>query len=62
MFYIQENDKPNTMERLFDLVKVERNKIIVPLRQENLTLKKQEKMTTKQIQGTIKQGVTLMGM
>ena len=44
MFYIQENDKPNTMERLFDLVKVERNKIIVPLRQENLTLKKQEKL------------------
>ena len=49
MFYIQENDKPNTMERLFDLVKVERNKIIVPLRQENLTLKKQEKLANKTI-------------
>ena len=49
MFYIQENDKPNNMERLFDLVKVERNKIIVPLRQENLTLKKQEKLANKTI-------------
>lgn len=49
MFYIQENDKPGVLERLFNLISVERNKIMVPLEQENLTLKKQDKLANKTI-------------
>ena len=48
MYYIQENDKPRLIERLFDIVKVEENKIIIPAG------KKQLKKIDKYVKKTIK--------
>ena len=47
MYYIQENDKPRLIERLFDIVKVEENKIIIPA--EKKQLKKIDKYAKKTI-------------
>ena len=48
MYYIQENDKPRLIERLFAIVKVEENKIIIPAG------KKQLKKIDKYVKKTIK--------
>lgn len=47
MYYIQENDKPRLIERLFDIVKVEENKIIIPAGKKQL--KKIDKYAKKTI-------------
>ena len=48
MFYIQENDKPTFLEKMFTKIRIENNRIILPIEKE-LTEKKQEKLAQKTI-------------
>lgn len=48
MFYIEENDKPTFLERILTKIKIENNRIIIPIEKE-LTEKKQEKLAHKTI-------------
>ena len=46
MFYIEKNDKPNWLEKNFDLIKVQENTIMLPLK-EKMQEKQIEKLSTK---------------
>lgn len=48
MFYIEENDKPTFLERILTKIRIENNRIIIPIEKE-LTEKKQEKLAQKTI-------------
>ena len=48
MFYIQENDKPTFLEKMFTKIRIENNRIILPTEKE-LTEKKLEKLAQKTI-------------
>lgn len=48
MFYIEENDKPTFLERILTKIRIENNRIIIPIEKE-LTEKKQEKLAHKTI-------------
>lgn len=48
MFYIEENDKPTILEKLVGIIRLEGNKIIVPI-EKNQNEKKQEKLAEKTI-------------
>ena len=48
MFYIEENDKPTFLERILTKIKIENNRIIIPIEKE-LSEKKQEKLAHKTI-------------
>ena len=47
MYYIQETDKPNFFLKLFNLIKLEEDKIILPIGEEELTEKKAKKLAEK---------------
>ena len=51
MYYIQETDKPNFIYNLLNIVKLQEDKIILPIGEEKIPLKKAEKLAkkTKQI-------------
>lgn len=60
MYYIQENDKPRLIERLFDIVKVEGNKIIIPAEKRQLEkIDKYAKKTIKLLDKSNSQKVVL---
>lgn len=47
MYYIQETDKPSFWLRFFNIIKLHDNKIILPIRNENIDEKKQKKLARK---------------
>ncbi len=47
MFYIQENDKPNVIEKILNRIVIEGNKIIIPIKQQGMSKKRQEKIAQK---------------
>lgn len=47
MYYVQETDKPNFLWNLFNIVRLEENKIILPIGKEKITSKKAEKLAKK---------------
>lgn len=47
MYYIQEADKPNFLLKLFDIVKLQEDKIILPIGKEKIKDKKAEKLARK---------------
>ena len=47
MYYVQETDKPNFIFKLFNIVKLNNDKIILPIRDEKLSIKKAEKLGDK---------------
>ena len=47
MYYIQETDKLNFLFKLFNIIKLEENKIILPIIDEELTFKKAQKLALK---------------
>lgn len=47
MFYIQENDKPNVIEKILNRIVIEGNKIIIPVKQQGMSKKRQEKIAQK---------------
>lgn len=47
MYYIQEIDKPNFLFKLFNIIKVNNDKIILPIKDENITNKKADKLAVK---------------
>ena len=47
MYYVQETDKPNSLFKLFNIVKLQEDKIILPIGKEEISLKKAEKLAKK---------------
>ena len=48
MYYIQETDKPNFILKLFNIVKLKENKIILPIEaEEKMDLKKSKVLANK---------------
>ena len=47
MYYIEENDKPTKIEKVFKIIKMEDNKIILPLDSENQKVNYQKKLAQK---------------
>lgn len=47
MYYIQETDKPKLLFKLFNIIKVKEDKIILPIKEEKITIKKAEKLANK---------------
>ena len=47
MYYIEEIDKPNRILRNFKIIKLEDNKIILPIIEEELSEKYQQKLANK---------------
>lgn len=47
MYYIQETDKPNFLFKQFNIIKLIENKIILPVGEEEIKLKKAEKLAKK---------------
>ena len=47
MFFIQENDKPNKLSKMFSILKLEQDKIILPINEEKLEIKKANKLAIK---------------
>ena len=47
MYYIQETDKPKFLFRLFNIIKVKEDKIILPINKEKISIKKAEKLVNK---------------
>ena len=47
MYYIQETDKPKILFKLLNIVKVKEDKIILPIRDEKISIKKAEKLANK---------------
>ena len=47
MYYIQETDKPKFLFRLFNIIKVKEDKIILPIKEEKISIKKAEKLANK---------------
>ena len=47
MFCIQENDKPNVIEKRLNRIVIEGNKIIIPIKQQGMSKKRQEKIAQK---------------
>lgn len=47
MYYVQEADKPNYMLKLFNIIKLKDDKIILPVQSEEISLKKAEKLAKK---------------
>lgn len=49
MYFIKENDKPNKILELLNIVKLEGNKIILPVNRENIVNKKTKKIADKAV-------------
>jgi len=49
LYYIQETDKPNPITKLFNIVQVKGDKLILPIGQEEIKTKKAEKLAQKTI-------------
>lgn len=49
MYYVQEVDKPNVIFKLFNIVELKDDKIILPIRDEKISVKKAEKLGNKVI-------------
>lgn len=47
MYYVQETDKPNFMFNQFNIIKLKEDKIILPVQNEEISLKKAEKLAEK---------------
>lgn len=47
MYYIQETDKPKLLFKLFNIIKVKEDKIILPIKEEKISIKKAEKLAIK---------------
>ena len=47
MYYIQETDKPKFLFKLFNIIKVKEDKIILPIKEEKISIKKAEKLANK---------------
>lgn len=47
MFFIQENDKPSKISKLFNILKLKEDKIILPIKEENLEIKDASKLAVK---------------
>lgn len=47
MYYVQETDKPNSILKLFNIIKLKDDKIILPVQKEEISLKKAEKLAKK---------------
>ena len=47
MYYIQETDKPRFLFKLFNIIKVKEDKIILPIKDEKISIKKAEKLVNK---------------
>ena len=47
MYYIQETDKPKLLFKLFNIIKVKEDKIILPIKDEKISIKKAEKLVNK---------------
>lgn len=47
MYYIQETDKPKFLFRLFNIIKVKEDKIVLPINDEKISIKKAEKLAIK---------------
>ena len=47
MYYIQETDKPKFLFKLFNIIKVKEDKIILPIKDEKISKKKAEKLANK---------------
>ena len=47
MYYIQETDKPKFFFKLFNIIKVKEDKIILPIKDEKISIKKAEKLVNK---------------
>ena len=47
MFFIQENDKPSKISKLFNILKLKEDKIILPIKEENLEIKNASKLAVK---------------
>lgn len=47
MYYIEETDKPNKIFKIFKVIKLQDNKIILPINQEELTNAYQQKLASK---------------
>ena len=47
MFFIQECDKPNKISKMFNILKLEQDKIILPIDEEKLEIKKANKLAIK---------------
>ena len=47
MYYIQETDKPKLLFKLFNIIKVKEDKIILPIKEEKISKKKAEKLANK---------------
>ena len=47
MYYVQETDKPNCMFKLFNIIKLRNDKIILPVKKEEISFKKAEKLAEK---------------
>ena len=47
MYYIEKNDKPRLFEQLFKIIKIEDNKIILPINKDDLNEKKSIKLANK---------------
>lgn len=47
MYYIQETDKPKFLFKLFNIIKVKEDKIILPIKDEKISIKKAEKLVIK---------------
>ncbi len=47
MYYVQETDKPNFIFKLFNIIKVKQDKIILPIKDENINIKKAQKLAKK---------------
>ena len=47
MYYIQETDKPKFLFKLLNIIKVKEDKIILPIKDEKISIKKAEKLVNK---------------
>ena len=47
MYYVQETDKPNYVFKLFNVIKLEDDKIILPVQNQEINLKRAEKLAEK---------------
>ena len=47
MFFIQESDKPSRISKIFNILKLEQDKIILPINEENLEIKSASKLAIK---------------
>ena len=47
MYYIQETDKPKLLFKLFNIIKVKEDKIILTIKEEKISIKKAEKLAIK---------------